>query len=647
MTACGTRLLDWRAVSEKFGLQGGPAAWYERLREIVVLPRSPREQGWLAMFASLVKDAYVGEPDFAHKHKIGEVIIQSKGKGERKLVLHLVNDVDDHSITTSACEWRHENWEGGDFTFLPIEQRTTEIREMQRNAHRYLTLDRLSPHHLAPANTVHTLDRARGVLVLQKGMAQAARAQLGRCGKAHVLRTHGGDNNLSEDSPPDDTDQETSGPREEHNFDTVSDGSLHDFQTLKGYMAGAAAVGLGDNGHVQVVRKNIPNRVAWTTDNTCTTYDPVHPSSFTIEAEGVCLALSKLERSKRGESDRHACDNEGVIKRLNGKMPADMRGHIRSEAKYATRAVRSRMKESQGEVTMQWTRGHMGVWAQEKADRHAGRVAFRHCVERPPRYPEDDKITHHVYYGEHIVHGDIRTHSIAVARARYVSDWCSKPSQGALLRDASAKKRKPLPKHVGPKTPRWVTSFNSAFVTNTLTTPAMNRSGGTECPLCGHGKADLKHVMMDCGHHKMVEMRRAMGAKLEPLLKASPHVHAIRGKYAPHPITYVPKGNLYPYAEGYPNDAGNGEDKYALDGLPEGRWYRVSKRPGSITVYYPGNRLHPTGWAEADARLQRMFLAACGVAPGYDVWRANAKRFLRRPGEGHIPCGRDELRHFR
>jgi hypothetical protein len=77
MTACGSRLLDWRAVAEKFGLQGGPAAWYGRLREIVVHPRSPREQGWLAMFASLVKDEYVGEPDFAHKHKIGEVIIES------------------------------------------------------------------------------------------------------------------------------------------------------------------------------------------------------------------------------------------------------------------------------------------------------------------------------------------------------------------------------------------------------------------------------------------------------------------------------------------------------------------------------------------------------------------------------------------
>jgi hypothetical protein len=80
------------------------------------------------MFVSLVKDEYMGEPDFAHKHMIGEVIIESKGRGERKSVLHLVNDVDDHSITTSACEWRHENWEGGDFTFLHIEQMTTEIR---------------------------------------------------------------------------------------------------------------------------------------------------------------------------------------------------------------------------------------------------------------------------------------------------------------------------------------------------------------------------------------------------------------------------------------------------------------------------------------------------------------------------------------
>ena len=238
----------------------------------------------------------------------------------------------------------------------------------------------------------------------------------------------------------------------------------------------------------------------------------------------------------------------------------------------------------------------MGVWAQEKADRHAGRAAFRHCMERPPRYPCDDGITHHVYYGEHIIQGDIRAHATTVARARHVSDWCSKPSQGALLRAAMTSKRKPLPRHVGPKTPRWATSFSTAFATNTLATPARNRGcGGTECPLCGHATADLRHIMLDCGHHKMVEIRRAMGAKMGLMMMASPRVHAVHGEYASHPIASVPTSNIYPYADGYPDDMEDGGDKYVLDGLPEGRWYKTSKRPGSITVYYPGNYTIPGG----------------------------------------------------
>ena len=191
-------------------------------------------------------------------------------------------------------------------------------------------------------------------------------------GKRTFCTRTGGDQNLSEGSPPDDTDRETSGPHTEHDFDTVSDGSLHDFRAIKGYMAGAAAVGLGDDGYVQVVRKNIPNKVAWTTDNTATRYDPVHPSSFTAEAEGVHLALSKLERARMALANRHACDNEGLMKRLNGRKSTDMRGHIRAEAKYAMRGTQRMMEAAHGGITMQCTRGHTGVCAQEKADRHAG-----------------------------------------------------------------------------------------------------------------------------------------------------------------------------------------------------------------------------------------------------------------------------------
>jgi hypothetical protein len=255
-------------------------------------PSPPHEPGVYplsCLFASLVKDEYVGKPDVAHKHVVGEVIIQSMGRGERKLVLHLVRSVEDDTITTSAHEWTFANWEGGDFVFHHVGQSTVELRVIERDAHQYLTLDRFSPHHHTPSRDVFGMDKACGALVLQEGMARATRDQLGRCGRARILRTHGGDQHLSEGSPPDDTDRETSGPHVEHDFDTVSDGSLHDFHGKKGYMAGAAAVGLGDDGHVQGVMKNIPNKVAWATDNTATRYDPVHPSSFTTEAEGVHL----------------------------------------------------------------------------------------------------------------------------------------------------------------------------------------------------------------------------------------------------------------------------------------------------------------------------------------------------------------------
>ena len=84
-----------------------------------------------------------------------------------------------------------------------------------------------------------------------------------------------------------------------------------------------------------------------------------------------------------------------------------------------------------------------------------------------------------------------------------------------------------------------------------------------------------------------------MGAKMESMMMASPHVHAVQGQYAPHPIASIPKGNIYPYADGYPDDVG--EDKYALDGLPEGRWYRASKSSGSVIVYYPDDYTRPGG----------------------------------------------------
>ena len=59
--------------------------------------------------------------------------------------------------------------------------------------------------------------------------------------------------------------------------------------------------------------------------------------------------------------------------------------------------------------------------------------------------------------------------------------------------------------------------------------------GDDMCPLCGALRPDTRHIMLSCGHPRMVELREDMSDKLRSIVFRNPHVHAIVGQYTPHP----------------------------------------------------------------------------------------------------------------
>ena len=126
------------------------------------------------------------------------------------------------------------------------------------------------------------------------------------------------------------------------------------------------------------------------------------------------------------------------------------------------------------------------------------------------------------------------------------------------------------------------------MVNGVITTPYTLQRNAREvdytCVLCGGTRADLEHIMLECEHVRLREIRRTLDTDMGHLIIRKRGVlSGTQHRYA-HPIEGVPQDQLYPYTNGIP-EGGIG---YHLEGLPENRWYRESNtRKGTVTITHP------------------------------------------------------------
>jgi ribonuclease HI len=234
---------------------------------------------------------------------------------------------------------------------------------------------------------------------------------------------------------------------------TVSDGCLY---AQLGCAAWATSKQIGRD--TTITRGHHPLHPTWTGLRTVLKSDPTPITAFTVEVEGLQVAIEWAMERPEGRL-MHLTDCMAVISSAGNLPDANARSRMRSSEHYVLDYIRTSLvelgfhepfdplDEDLQRPTLKWVRGHAGIKIQETVDRHAGRAAMRHTVT-PLHYPAhiaEHAFTLHFY--ECVVKGDVRKHVTNVLKAIHTANWLAWPSQGKLARTLVPKHKPSPPLH--------------------------------------------------------------------------------------------------------------------------------------------------------------------------------------------------------
>ena len=346
----------------------------------------------------------------------------------------------------------------------------------------------------------------------------------------------------------------------------------------------------------QVTREYLPSHQPWTSTDTPLQFNPSAMSSYRPEGKGLDKALDNLLLyTDPPRTIHHYLDNEAILK--SATMPErnkKARHDLRENEHYTLSNIREKLKKlnyydtnpEHKRVQLELIKGHSGNKLHELADRHAARIAFRHTTT-PQRFPANDNHPFYLYFCECLVEEDIRAHVQLVCKEVWKRKWREHTSQGRTAR---------LTEHVSLKLPQlntksikaWDSKLYAKSINNITHCPyRMSRTDNTikpTCPLCGADEATEDHILFECPHEHLRNLRTELDTDLEnATFRKADTYYGVHPRIQ-HPIELIPTHKLYPYAIHHPPERG----ECTIEALPESRWYRTSRStPHCITIQCP------------------------------------------------------------